>query len=329
VMKSTMKAVALLIVAVVAVSAFSELEYQGMFTRFIAENDKAYTHEEFFNRYNTFKFNVDFITASNQQNKSYTLAINKFADLNTMEFASMMTGLRPQLNVNARGVDFPTPNADPIDWVAKGAVVGVKDQGQCGSCWAFSAVASLEGAWQISGKPLTSLAEQELVDCAGSFGNQGCNGGLMSTSFDYLLSKQGKSITTTAAYPYTARDGRCAAAGKPSGATIASYKTINRDATEANLLAALVEGPVSVAIEADQMCFQFYHSGILDDASCGTNLDHGVTLVGYGTEGAKNYWRIKNSWGPSWGDSGYIRFVHGKNQCGINNAGYNVIPKAA
>jgi C1A family cysteine protease len=321
-----MKAVALLVVAVVAVSAFTEVEYQGMFTRWIAEHSKTYTHEQFFHRYNTFKANVDFITASNNQNKSYTLAINKFADLNTEEFGAQMCGFRPSLKTVATPQEeLAAPVSNDIDWVAAGAVTPVKDQGQCGSCWAFSATGTLEGAVAIKTKQVPNVAEQQLVDCAGQFGNQGCNGGLMTTALDYVLSLSTKGISGTKDYPYTARDGRCKNPLPAVAATISGHKEVASGEND-QLMAALTIGPVAVAIEADQTCFQFYHSGILDDRSCGTALDHGVLLVGAGSEGGKDYWRIKNSWGASWGDNGFIRFIRNKNQCGINTAsagGYN------
>jgi len=166
----------------------------------------------------------------------------------------------------------------------------------------------------VGGKPLLSLAEQQLVDCAGAQGNQGCNGGLMDYAFDYVIANKG--IGSEASYKYTARDGTCKKV--PSVSTISGYTDVatNEDA----LLAAVAERPVAIAIEADQSCFQFYHSGILNDASCGTQLDHGVLAVGYGTEGTTKYWRVKNSWGASWGDKGYIRFAMGVNQCGIKEA---------
>jgi len=315
------------VVAAVAVSALGEYEYQNQFTRWVAQNDKAYTHEEFFHRYNTFKANVDLIAAHNAKNASYTLAVNKFADLNTAEFGAQMCGFKRQLSAQAR---FPTPfeqtvaPAAEVDWVKAGAVTPIKDQGQCGSCWAFSATGGQEGAWFIAKKALVSVSEQELVDCAGSFGNQGCNGGLMTQAYDYVISK-GKTPTsgglaTETAYPYTARDGQCKDV-KTRSSPISSHKDV--DASEAALLEAVTRQPIPVAIEADQSCFQFYHSGILDDPSCGTNLDHGVLAVGYGTEGGKDYWRIKNSWGTSWGDNGFIRFARGQrsgediNQCGV------------
>jgi cathepsin L len=321
-----MKAVALLVVAVVAVSAFTEVEYQGMFTRWIGEHSKTYTHEEFFHRYNTFKANVDYITAENAANKSYTLAVNKFADLNTQEFGAQMCGFRPALKASAtRQVEFGTPASNDVDWVAKGAVTPVKDQGQCGSCWAFSTTGTVEGAWQIAKGTLVSVSEQQLVDCAGAFGNQGCNGGLMTTALDYIISKKGIAAEST--YPYTARDGRCKNPLPALPVTISSHKEVAAgEAT--NLMAALNAQPVSIAIEADQSCFQFYHSGILDNAACGTALDHGVLLVGAGSEGGKDYWRIKNSWGASWGDNGFIRFIRGKDQCGLDTAsrgGYNTV----
>jgi len=309
-------------VAIVAVSAFSEVEYQGLFTRWISENSKTYTHEEFFHRYNTFKANVDFITNSNSQNKTYTLAVNKFADLNTQEFGSMMCGFKRELRTVATPVVDTVVSAQvgaDVDWVAKGAVTPVKDQGQCGSCWAFSATGTIEGGWFVSGKPLTSVSEQQLVDCAGAFGNQGCNGGLMDTAIKYVISVKG--ISAEKDYAYTARDGRCKAPLPAVAVTVSGQVLVDGSATEeAGLGASLAISPVAIAIEADQTCFQFYHSGILADASCGTSLDHGVLLVGSGSEGGVNYWRIKNSWGASWGDSVFIRFKRGINQCGINTA---------
>jgi len=286
------------------------------------QNDKTYQHEEFFLRYNTFKANLDWINASNNQNKSYTVTVNKFADLSTEEFGKSFCGYKPTLRTGASAASTEETVEDSfvgasINWVTKGAVTPVKDQGQCGSCWAFSATGAIEGAVFVAGSGLTSVAEQQLVDCAGAQGNQGCNGGLMDYAFDYVIKNKG--IGSEASYKYTARDGTCKKV--PSVSTIQSYKDV-ASGDEAALLVAVNQQPIAIAIEADQSCFQFYHSGVLDDASCGTNLDHGVLLAGYDTDASskKDYWLVKNSWGLSWGDKGYIKFVRGKNQCGLTLA---------
>jgi len=313
-------AVALLLVGIVAVSAYSETEYQTLFTRWVQANDKTYQHEEFFARFNTFRANLDWINANNAANKSYTVTMNKFGDLNTEEFGATFCGYKPAIRTTARVVeeaDVDTFVGAAVNWVTKGAVTPVKDQGQCGSCWAFSATGGIEGAVFLAGRGLVSVAEQQLVDCSGTEGNQGCNGGLMDYAFQWVIKNKG--IGSEASYKYTARDGTCKKV--PSVSTITSFVDVAAG-DEAALMVAVNKQPISIAIEADQACFQFYRSGVLDDKSCGTNLDHGVLLAGYDTDAAsgKDYWLVKNSWGASWGDKGYIKFVRGKNQCGLTLA---------
>jgi C1A family cysteine protease len=300
----------LALVGVAAVAALSETDYQFLFTRWVDEHGKEYEHENFFAKYNTFKANLNFIIEHNSFNHTYTLAMNQFGDMTTEEFKAARCGFQ-QAPRNEEAIEFVGDiNAD-VDWGAKGAVTPVKDQGQCGSCWAFSTTGALEGCVQIAGGKLISFSEQALVDCSGSEGNQGCNGGLMDYAFQYIAKK---GLPTEAAYPYTARDGQCktyTSAGKCTG-----FKDVPAG-NESELMKALQIGPVSVAVEADKSVFQFYHDGVLDNKACGTQLDHGITLTGSGVLSGKNYWKVKNSWGASWGKNGYILMVRDKNQCGI------------
>jgi len=302
------------LLGVASAVALSETDYQFLFTRWVEQHGKEYEHENFFAKYNTFKANLNFIVEHNSFNHSYTLAMNSFGDLTTAEFKASRCGFAAQPR-SEEAVEFVGDVNANVDWVAAGAVTPVKDQGQCGSCWAFSATGAVEGCVFVASKKLISVSEQQLVDCAGSQGNQGCNGGLMDYAFQWIINNGG--IASEASYPYTARDGSCKKVA--SASKISGFKDVPQ-LNEGELMKALQLGPVSVAVEADKSVFQFYHDGVLDNKACGTQLDHGITLVGSGNLSGKDYWRVKNSWGASWGKNGYIYMVQGKNQCGISQA---------
>jgi len=280
----------------------------------VKDYNKQYPTEEVFDRFNVFKANLDLITAHNNGSTGWKMGINQFADLSPAEFKAYL-GLKPRDNsyIRSTNVAVLADASNDIDWVSKGAVTPVKDQAQCGSCWAFSTTGAVEGAVFVKSGRLTSVSEQQLVDCAGSSGNQGCNGGLMDDAFNWIVSHRG--IGSEASYPYTARDGTCK--DVPSVSTITGYKDVQQGSEDA-LMNALNQQPVAIAIEADQSSFQFYKSGVFT-GPCGAQLDHGVLLVGSGTDAGQDYWRVKNSWGASWGDHGFIRMIRGRNMCGLAN----------
>ncbi|KAL8532131.1 hypothetical protein ACS0TY_008662 [Phlomoides rotata] len=274
-------------------------------------------------RFKIFKENVDYIDSSNSAGiRPYKLDINSFADLTNEEFKATRNGYKMEFHKSSKVSSFRYANVSAVpssvDWRKKGAVTGVKDQGQCGCCWAFSAVAAIEGINQLTTGTLISLSEQELVDCDTSE-DEGCNGGLMDNAFEFIIGNKG--LTTESNYPYEGTDGTCNTKKESSDAAkITGYEDVPSN-SESGLMKAVANQPVSVAIDASGSDFQFYSSGVFT-GECGTDLDHGVTAVGYGaTSDGTKYWLVKNSWGSSWGESGYIRMQRGisagEGLCGI------------
>ncbi len=270
--------------------------------------------------------NDNYIEHINGKNLSYRLGHNHFSGLNSLEFKSMLgfdrEFVRP-IN-NLRSV-FTVPES--INWVEKGGVTAVKDQGQCGSCWSFSTTGALEGAYFTKYGELPSFSEQQLVDCD-TFRNggkdMGCNGGLMDNAFSWISKNNG--LCTESEYPYTSGDtktsGTCQTTcqnEKNSG--IKSFVDVS-PSSDNYMMHALTLNPVSIAIQADQKDFQLYSSGVFT-GECGTGLDHGVLTVGYGSLAGQDYYLVKNSWSSSWGDNGYIRlgrgpqYNNGDGQCGM------------
>jgi len=290
---------------------YTQLEYETAFAAFLKDFNKVYEGDEVQYRFSVFKSTMDTIDEHNKGNHTWTMGINQFSDLTPTEFEKIYLGYIHRPNANRNVADLSgLKAANDVDWTTKGAVTPIKDQAQCGSCWAFSTTGSTEGANFISKSELKSLSEQQLVDCSGSYGNQGCNGGLMDNAFKYYLGS-GKGAALESSYPYTGRDGSCKSF--TPAVSISSYKDVPAK-NEDDLKTAVTQQPVSVAVDARK--WQNYRSGVFSGCGMFTQLDHGVLAVGY----SDSYWKVKNSWGTSWGESGYIRLTYGKNECGISNS---------
>jgi len=300
--------------------SLSELDF--LFKSWRAERGIAFESSEQIYRKRVFADNLQSVALHNLGKHSYSKAMNHFGALTPDEFKQSYFGYNGPQRVNRTSFqvddnllsrslsDIP----ESIDWVAKGAVTPVKNQGACGSCWAFSTTGALEGAYFVKNGKLLSFSEQDLVSCDKT--DQGCNGGLMDNGFAFIQRNGG--LCLEADFPYIASAGVCKKCQVVPGSAPKSVHDLEH--TEQAMKEALSKQPVAIAIEADQMSFQFYSKGVLT-GNCGQNLDHGVLAVGYGTLNGVPYWKVKNSWGGQWGMNGYINLQRGKSvtggQCGL------------
>lgn len=287
---------------------------------------------QFYDTLRKWTINDEYIDTINQQYKSYTLGHNQFSGMDEYDFSNYVNAINysfaykininneinNQINNEINNQTIPIS----VDWRDKNAVTPVKDQGQCGSCWSFSTTGSLEGIYAIQTDNLVSFSEQQLVDCDNfrhGGKDHGCNGGLMDNAFSWINKNGG--LCTEESYPYIGETEKCQTmCDIVPKSQIQSW--VDVPSSDQALMASIAQQPVSIAIEADQIDFQLYKSGVLT-SNCGTTLDHGVLVVGYGTENGEDYYLVKNSWGTSWGDQGYIKlgrgpqYNAGDGQCGI------------
>jgi C1A family cysteine protease len=309
-----------------------------LFENWVHEFSIQFRNKAHFNQiFHTWTQNHKFIDEINSKNLSYKLGHNQFSGMDSEQFRVFLGFDRPvvptydyfseDVSTGFFG-DFSAENVpESVDWTNKGGVTPIKDQGQCGSCWSFSSTGALEGAYFTKYGTLESFSEQQLVDCDTRLNggkDMGCKGGLMDNAFAWV-SKNG-GLCTEGDYPYvsgtTKTGGTCTKTCSVVSKSAVSKFVDVTPSSDSAMMAAVSKQPVSIAIEADQKEFQLYKSGIFT-GTCGTKLDHGVLLVGYGFFDGLDYWKVKNSWSEKWGDKGYILlgkgsdYNNGDGQCGL------------
>lgn len=293
-----------------------------LFESWKQEHSKSYKSdsEEIYRR-TVFHQNVQKINTHNGSGASYTMAVNQFADLTAQEFKNTYLGANISSTSSKNFKYLPEVDTASVDWRTKGAVTGVKNQAQCGSCWAFSTTGSLEGGFFLKTGKLVSMSEQLLVGCSKEGGNAGCNGGLMDNAFQYV-EKNGMESESDYPYPWLFHTGcKYNKAKVIPGFSLKGYSDVPKNDSD-QLKAAVDKQPISIAMDAESL--QMYSSGIFNNKNCGTQLDHGILIVGYGEEDSKKFWIVKNSWGASWGEKGYFRITRsegkGVGMCGLTES---------
>jgi len=318
-----------IIVILAIISCFSyglgetEAKYKEEFLQFIQKYQRNYVSEKEYNmRFQNFKNNMDFIARHNA-NPEYTfsVAMNQFGDWSHEEYSSILHDLKAPVHDDLPNTaeEYDTRLLPTNwDWRAKGAVTPIKNQLQCGSSPYFAAVVSIEGCHQTTTGNLVSLSEQQILVCSDNEGNQGCDGGEMTFSFQYVMQQGG--IDTESCYPYTSNDST-ACQFKPNrpccGSTVTSYVNVTPN-SESALQNAVYLAPVATIVNADSTEFQLYSHGIFNLPNCtAEQANHGIAVVGYGVNGT-DYWILKNSWGTSWGMEGFMYIARNAgNMCGI------------
>jgi cysteine peptidase B len=300
-------------------------DYVAQFELFKRSHRRQYASaSEEAKRLGLFVRNMQHAARLQELNPHARFGMNEFADLSEEEFKSHHNA---EAHFRRAVKDRKKPPVTPLkneaaftqqqDWRTQGAVTPVKNQGGCSSCWAFSTTGNIEGQWALAGNTLVSLSEQELVSCTTTC--NGCYGGLMDDAFEWIVGTQGGGITAEAQYPYVSGQGyvpSCQSSNTTSVAFISSYQDI---AQSESAMAQQVStgGPLSIGVDAT--AWKTYLGGVMTDCTS-TQVDHGVLIVGYDLTSTPPYWIIKNSWGATWGESGYIRVEYGQNQCLITTA---------
>jgi len=288
------------------------------FLSYMREHNVAFTGEEYQTRLGVFLAAKRYVQEHNSKPSSFKLGLNKLAHLTPAEYKSLLGvrngGKKEKTNLKQRrSVSYP----DSFDWREKGVVNAIKDQAQCGSCWAFSAVQAIESAWAIAHGTLYSLSESNVVDCCTSC--YGCDGGWPYAAIEYIVSNQNGGLNSEEDYPYHDYDEDCKFDSSKTYAKATGYIDVADEEDLADKISSV--GVASVCIDASQSSFHLYSGGIYDEPACSSSwLDHAVGCVGYGHDGDTKYWIVRNSWGEDWGESGYVRMLWKNNQCGVGTS---------
>lgn len=300
--------------ATLSKSVFYAPHEEKSFVAWMKEHNYIFSGEEYQTRFGIWMANKRLVQEHNKGKSTFKLALNSLSHLTPAEYNSLL-GFRSTAE-STKVYNQVLSNDESLDWRDQKVVNPIKDQGQCGSCWAFSAIQAAESAWAINHNQLYSCSESNLVDCVTTC--SGCNGGLMTSAYTYIVNKQGGKVQKESDYPYKPVEGSCKFNAATAVLSIKGYVNIAKN-SDADLMAKVKSmGPAAVAIDASHSSFQLYSSGVYKESRCSPMfLDHGVGCVGYGSQDGTPYYIIRNSWGVSWGIDGYMLMYRGNNHCGI------------